>query len=739
MTATYQQIKRNVPGFLLSVSNSYSQVFFNNSRIFAVLLMLVTLINWNAGIAGLISVIVSNAAAFVIGFNRFNIKSGYYGFNSLLVGLGLGVFYQPGPEFFVVLIFTAIFTLFITVLMEGVIGKYGLPYLSVPFLISLWMVTLAARSFSTLEVSEGGIFALNEMYSIGGLNMVRVYEWFNNLNLPEPWVIYFRSLGAIFFQYHLFPGLVIAIGILIFSRISFLLSLVGFFSAYYFYQLIGGNLGDLNYSYIGFNFILTAIAVGGFFVIPSWTSFLWVILLTPLISFTITSSSVFFYNLQLSIYSLPFNFIVLLFLYTMKFREKYYRKPELVFAQHHSPEKNLYISQNYLERFDEKAKIPLTLPFFGEWKVTQGYDGEHTHKNEWRHALDFEVEDEHGKTYNGKGNSPEDYYCFGKPVVAPADGWVEEIQDGIADNKVGEMNLRQNWGNTIIIKHSDKLYSKVSHLKKNSVKVAKGAFVKKNTVLAQCGNSGRSPYPHLHFQVQEDPYIGSKTMSYPFAYFISNINKKVRLQSYDIPGKEDLISNVEVNASLKKALKLVPGKEFRFLVKDKQSRQSEKVYWKVEADSMNNTYIHCRNSGAKAYFKADTGILHFIDFTGNRKSLLFYFYLSAYKVIFGYYKGLEIRDVLPPNVFHYPLLGAFQDFLAPFVRIIHARFAMKYAERQSDLMNEKIELNSDVQVSLGNRILKHVFFNLNVLEGRIQTFNIRTKHKEIEARWLQED
>lgn len=739
METYFQQFKPKFEGFALSIGNSYSQVFFNNSRVFGVLLLLVTLLNWNAGIAGFISVVVSNAAAYIIGFNRFNIKSGFYGFNSLLVGLGLGVFYQPGLEFYVILIFTALFTLFVTILMEGVIGKYGLPYLSIPFLISLWMVTLAARSFSSLEVSEEGIFALNEMYAIGGLSMVRVYEWFNALGLPEPLVIYFRSLGAIFFQYHLFPGLVIALGILIFSRISFLLSLLGFFSAYYFYQLIGANLGELNYSYIGFNFILTAIAVGGFFIIPSRTSFLWVVLLTPLISFTITSSSVFFYNLQLSIYSLPFNFIVLLFLYALKFREKFYRSPLLVYAQHHSPERNLYISQNYLERFDEDAKIPFTLPFFGEWKVSQGYDGEHTHKGDWKHALDFEIEDEQGKSFKGSGDSLTDYYCYGKPVVAPADGWIEEIQDGISDNMIGEVNLKQNWGNTIVIRHSDKLFSKLSHLKKNSMKVGKGDFVRKNTVLALCGNSGRSPYPHLHFQVQKDPYIGSKTLSYPFACYILNRNEEKVLKSYALPEKNDTIANIDVNSSLKKALNLVPGKEFAFSVAGKDPEQAQKVYWKVEVDSLNNTYIHCKNTGAKAFFRLEAGILYFIDFTGSRDSLLFYFYLANYKVIFGYYQGLEIQDVLPPNLFHFPVINSLQDFLAPFKRIVHARFSLKFVDKQSDLLDENIELRSQVAVSFGKKMLKKVFFELYIQEGHIETFIVQTQHKLIKAKWLSED
>ena len=71
-----------------------------------------------------------------------------------------------------------------------------------------------------------------------------------------------------------------------------------------------------------------------------------------------------------------------------------------------------------------------------------------------------------------------------------------------AYNNIGDVNLGDNWGNTIIIKHGDYLFSKISHIKEGSFKVRVGDYVKKGDVLAVCGNSGRSPEPHLHFQLQ---------------------------------------------------------------------------------------------------------------------------------------------------------------------------------------------------------------------------------------------
>ena len=731
-----KQLNIDYKSFFHGIGNSYSQIFFSNNKIFAIILVAVTFFDLYSGISGLLAVVSTNVLASIMGFRLENIKSGLYGFNSLLVGLALGVFYQPGFEYFLVLIFASAFTLFITIALEGVIGKYGLPYLSIPFLLVVWIIILASRTFETFEISERGVFALNEMYAIGGPNMVKIYEWFSDLDLPKALNIYFRSLGAIFFQYHLFTGIIIAIGLLIYSRISFVLSLIGFFSAYYFYQLVGADISELNYSYIGFNFILTAIAIGGFFIVPSWNSYLWVILLTPLISFTISSTNALFSIFQLSIYSLPFNLIVLLFLYILKFRERKYKSPELVLVQQFSPERNVYNRMNLRERFDDNAWVPVSLPFWGEWTVTQGYDGQHTHKEDWKHALDFEIKDEDGILYKGAGKELSDYYCFNKPILAPADGWIETIQDGIDDNKIGEVNLKQNWGNTIIIKHAEKLYSKISHLKKDVFKVSKGDFVRKGDILGYCGNSGRSPIPHIHFQMQNDPFIGSKTIEYPLAYYLSSAKNTINLKSYSIPDEGDLISNVSSIPLLSKALKFVPGQKLKFEVEDKDSGAREIVKWEVKADLYKNTFIESINTGAKAYFKVDEGILYFINFKGNRKSLLFNLYLGLYKSVFGFYQGLEINDNLPVNTFKAGFLSLIQDFVSPFTKIMSVNFKLSYSNYVEDFSNSRIKLNAKITTSFGNKIHPGKDIEFLFEKEKIHTISIKSETQNIEARWV---
>lgn len=724
--------KKQTVAFIIGVLYSYSQIFFSKNKVFALILLAVTFFDWLAGLSGLVAVVFVNGLAIVMGYNRYNVNQGYYGFNSLLIGLGLGIYYQPGFAFFLLLIFAVLFTFFLTIWLENHFGKYGLPYLAWPFLFGIWMVSLAARQFTALEVSGRGLYMLNDMYDYGGTFLVDAYHWINNLPVHESILLYFKSLGAIFFQYHLLAGVLIAIGLLIYSRIAFLLSLVGFFSAYFYYLFIGANLGELSYDYIGFNYILTSIAIGGFFLIPSKYSFLWVLLLTPIISIIITSTSTFFYNLQLSIYSLAFNIIVVMFVYALKFRERNFTHPELVVVQQYSPEKNLYTQNNYNSRFDITGqKVQIHLPFWGEWIVTQAHNGEHTHKKDWRHAWDFEMKEE-GKTYPKEGNRLEDYYCYNQPVIAPADGIVQEILDGVDDNPIGEVNLEKNWGNTIVIKHEDKIYSKISHLKKGSFAVSKGDEVKRGALLAKVGNSGRSPYPHMHFQMQKDPFIGSRTLDYPFSEYIVKQENSFTLQTYDRPLKDQLVAGITKNNTLFKAFNFIPGQVINFKYSINNAEEQTEL-WEVKTDIYNNTYLHCEKTSSVAWFRNDDKLFYFTQFTGNNNSLLYYFYLGAYKVALGYFQNLVVNDRFPLAILKNNFKRFLQDFIAPFYIFMKAEYKLNYVKMEDDLSTSSVLLRSEAKLKISGKNSSIIQFEIFVEDGRISRFDVKSKQIQISA------
>src|SRR5450759_3136151 len=80
--------------FLQGVLRSYSQIFFSESYWFAIPLVFVSFFDISAGLSGLLSVVTANLAASLLKFDKLATVKGFYGFNSLLAGLGLGYYYE---------------------------------------------------------------------------------------------------------------------------------------------------------------------------------------------------------------------------------------------------------------------------------------------------------------------------------------------------------------------------------------------------------------------------------------------------------------------------------------------------------------------------------------------------------------------------------------------------------------------------------------------------------------------
>ena len=152
-----------------------------------------------------------------------------------------------------------------------------------------------------------------------------------------------------------------------------------------------------------------------------------------------------------------------------------------------------------------KDTTKLKLPFAGEWFVEQGghslFNNAYMQSEDQRFGIDF-VLLKNNRPFSGDGSKNEDFYCYGQPILAPADGNVIRVDDNFGDNPPGKPAQDSPYGNRIVIAHGNSEFSMFSHIKQNSVKVKKGDNVKQGDPIAECGNSGASPAPHLHYQLQ---------------------------------------------------------------------------------------------------------------------------------------------------------------------------------------------------------------------------------------------
>jgi urea transporter/murein DD-endopeptidase MepM/ murein hydrolase activator NlpD len=716
-----------------SILNSYSVIFFSEETLFALILITVSFFDVYSGICGLAAGITANITAELIGFDRFKIEKGYYSFNAVLFGVVMGMTLEFNAVVFFLVIIGAFMTLFAAVFLESILAKYSLPYLSLPFLVVFWIVSLGIRDVPLLVLSPREIYFVNFLYGLGGDSLLNVYYWWNGFVAAESLRTYFLSLGSIFFQHKIISGIFIAAGLLYFSRIAFSLSLIGFYAAYIFYPLVGIKLNELLFSYIGFNFVLVAIAVGGYFYIPSRKSYLWSVLLMPVIVLVSIAGIKVFTSLNLMVYSLPFNAVVIIFLLVIKARLYGQKGFEELSLQYGTPEENLYNYVNNNHRYKDNVYFSMRLPFFGDWVVSQGHKTNTTHRDKWQYAWDFVIRDAENKTYTNHGVKLEDYYCFNKAVLSPSSGIIEDIVDGIPDNTIGNVNLESNWGNSVVIKHAGGFYSQMNHLKPGSFKVSKGEWVKAGQVIAACGNSGRSPEPHLHFQFQTQPLIGAETVDYPFGYYLEKNNNTI-YRSFNRPGMNDTVSNFEINTLMKNAFNFIPGQKIKFNVTVAGKRKQAE--WEVITDVYNTSYLYCKTTNSRAYYANDDRVFYFYRFTGNKKCLLYYFFLLAYKVPLGFYEKLTVEDTVAVS-YVYTKPGLFvQDFVAPFYIFMNADYKLVYTRKDDEINPGKLTLVSSVTKRFFNFNFKSLDFELTISRKGLCGILINAHGRKIEAECL---
>ena len=166
----------------------------------------------------------------------------------------------------------------------------------------------------------------------------------------------------------------------------------------------------------------------------------------------------------------------------------------------------------------------LRLPFEGEWVTVWGgrntFDNYHAEATDQRFAYDFMVV-KNGIYFDGNGSRNEDFFCFGQPISAPADGIVVALENDVTDNIPGEVNSEQPLGNYMIIDHGNDEFSFMVHFKKGSVTVSVGQSITTGQQVGECGNSGFSDLPHLHYHLQNTPvpFSGEGLPAYFNSYF----------------------------------------------------------------------------------------------------------------------------------------------------------------------------------------------------------------------------
>ncbi|MFA6546488.1 MAG: urea transporter [Limisphaerales bacterium] len=566
---------------LHAVFRSYAEVFFLQGGIVGFLLFGITMLNVRVGIAGIVAVLAAYAFARVIGMGRVFLESGFYTCNPLLVGLSVGHLFQLNALGLFFCVVAGVLTLLVTVALANVFATFlKLPLLSLPFVVVSSLVYMASLRYGNLLAASA-----------------HQPDWLSDdLGLPLALAGFFKAFGSLLFTPSVIVGAALAALILSRSRILFLLAALGYGVGTTVRHWMLGSAAKAYTDPLNFNFLLIAMAVGGVFLIPSVRSYLLAAIAVALSPIVMDAIAGFWSYYGIPAFTLPFAVVTLGVIYVLGL----VGSPLIAQRIGLTPEETLdtHLANRLRYPGSERTLLP---PFAGAWTVWQGFDGTWTHKGAWRYAYDFVITDTDGKTHSNNGAKLEDYYCYNKPVLSPVRGRIVAAVDDFPDSPINDPDKVNNWGNLLVIAEPRGWHVELSHFASKSLRVKVGDWVERGAILGLCGNSGYSPQPHIHVQVQLTETPGAATVPFSFASYaehgIAHAN--------DLPKVGGRVEALYVNKRLDSVTNFVLDEEYRYAVKRRGQPQPDLVL-KVRM-AIDGTF----------YFDSGEGMLYFGRFEGT--------------------------------------------------------------------------------------------------------------------------
>ena len=127
-------------------------------------------------------------------------------------------------------------------------------------------------------------------------------------------------------------------------------------------------------------------------------------------------------------------------------------------------------------------------------------------------------------------------------------------------------------------------------------------------------------------------------------------------------------------------------------------------------------------------------MFYFTAFYGNKKSLLYYFYLSVYKVFLGNPDAGEVRDDMPLNIIRNKKASIWlHDFVAPFYTYIRTAYSIKVESSDNPFDTEWLILKSEIQVSVMGKARIESSSAITLSEDCIKEFSYESLKTNIKA------
>lgn len=222
---------------------------------------------FNSPVYGAISifgVLVSTATAVALRADKGLIRDGLFGFNGALVALALIAFTSedfrhgavPSVYLTVYIAFASAMTTVVFASLAALLEPYKVAPLTMPFVLVGWLFLFAVLELHSIDAGPLAKPVSPSQYD--ATIQYSLSTWYRGIG---------NAIGQIFFQDNWISGYLIVAAIAVNSRISALMALAGANVAAFVAAIYGAPEGAISDGLFGYNAALTAIALGGFFLV----------------------------------------------------------------------------------------------------------------------------------------------------------------------------------------------------------------------------------------------------------------------------------------------------------------------------------------------------------------------------------------------------------------------------------------------------------------------------------------
>lgn len=255
------------------------QVMFQNHPLSGLLFFIaISLGSWSGGVpevavGGLVALLAGTLMAQWLRVEEADLNAGLFGFNAYLVGLALPTFMATSWELWIYIVIGGALSVVFTLAFMRFFKTWGIPALTGPFVLITWFLLLGSNAFSGLQGN-----ALPEVGTIVAIDPKAA----NPLQIGDFFAGLLASISQVFLKGHWIAAVLLVAGLAVSSVASAVLAVFGAVVGLIAAHVLGAESQLITAGLLGFNPVLTAIALGAVFYQPSVRVIIYALLATVL-------------------------------------------------------------------------------------------------------------------------------------------------------------------------------------------------------------------------------------------------------------------------------------------------------------------------------------------------------------------------------------------------------------------------------------------------------------------------